>query len=456
MIMSSVTLKSNFLIVALKKIAHLRLSLFLILCVVFGGTSQDVIAPKLVLYLISLIVIGGCLSFLTRQSRLWKIRSLFYAWLAFFVAHLIYLIPLPPSIWTKLPGRDSISHGFEVLGTNLPWLPMSVSPENTFFSLFNFLPPLAVILLFGTIVRGREIIIALWMLTVSVILLVVLGLSQVSISDAGFHFYNNTNLNSAVGFFSNANHFGIFLLMCIPIIGFFADYHRKNAHNGQNGVVAFCYIAILSALLGIGASGSLASYLLIIPVIVGTLFLSSSGTKRKQIYLIGLGASLVLAIVLDIFVWNGLQSELIEKLTTVDKNSRQIMFENTYNLGDMFFPFGSGPRSFEDAYRLVEVAGYRTIPHAHNEYVEVFAEFGILGLAGILAVILWLGKTIVQSIRAAKPTSNIGKFLCITVSTVLVHSLVDYSLRTITVMTLLCFCLCIILLVNKDVQLFED
>ena len=135
---------------SLEFISNIRLSLFLLLCFIFGGTSQDIVAPKLGLYLISLLAIGYCLTVLNRESKFWDLKSMNMILGAFFIAHVVYLIPLPPGIWSHLPGRDFIVQGYQTLQVDLPWLPLSIAPEKTYFSLFDFLPPLALILMIGT------------------------------------------------------------------------------------------------------------------------------------------------------------------------------------------------------------------------------------------------------------------------------------------------------------------
>ena len=112
-----------------------RLSLFLILCFILGGTSQDIVPPKLVLYLISLLLIGVCLSVMTMKSNIWKMKPLVGILGAFLIIYALYLVQLPPSIWSGLPGRDVIAQGYQTLGVDLPWLPLSTTPEKTFFSL---------------------------------------------------------------------------------------------------------------------------------------------------------------------------------------------------------------------------------------------------------------------------------------------------------------------------------
>ena len=370
----------------LNLILSFRLSFFLVLCLILGGTSQNIVTPKLPLYLYSLFMIGISMSAMNKNNRLWKLKPILLIWGLFFCVHILYLIPLPPSLWGSLGGREIITQGFELLETPLPWLPLSVTPEKTFFSLFDFLPTLAIILMMGTVVNGQEFSRALWTLGGFVIMSAMLGLLQVSGSFPNLYFYEITNLKSAVGVFSNANHYGILLLICIPLTVFLADHHRSNADFGMNSTYAFCGIAVLSALLGIGLSGSLSSYLLLLPVLAAVMFLWTWGKRLKHIYLTGIVISLLSVLLFDILIWNDLHSEITDRFASVDKTSRTIMFENAYEMGKLYFPFGSGPGSFSDSYRLLEETTRLTTPHAHNDYIEVFVEFGILGLIGIVSV----------------------------------------------------------------------
>ena len=59
---------------------------------------------------------------------------------------LVQLIPLPPSLWSALPGRSIISASYRAAGLSLPWLPLSLDPAATWRSLLTLLPPVAVFL----------------------------------------------------------------------------------------------------------------------------------------------------------------------------------------------------------------------------------------------------------------------------------------------------------------------
>ena len=54
---------------------------------------------------------------------------------------LVQLVPLPPWLWTELPNREQMVAVFGLLGQELPWLPISVSPSATWVSIcFPLLP----------------------------------------------------------------------------------------------------------------------------------------------------------------------------------------------------------------------------------------------------------------------------------------------------------------------------
>ena len=430
-----------------KLASFFRLSVFLLLCLILGGTSQDIVDPKLPIYLASLIIIGCCLSVVKIDSKIWRLKTLVILWCMFVIVQLAYLIPLPPSIWTELNGRDTIVQGFEIIGAELPWLPLSVTPEKTLFSLFDFLPSLALILLMGTVVTPREFKVALWSLGAFVIISVVIGMMQVG-GATTMYYYENTNQGSAVGFFSNANHFGIMLLMSVPLLACLADQNTK--------AFTFSIIAILAAILGIGLSGSLASYLLIIPVLAATLFVGSRTIKMKKLYMVGVFISLISALLFDMFIWNNMQSEILDKFTSIDTSTRRVLFDNTYQITKEFFPFGSGLGSFSDVYRLVEEAGRRTIPHAHNDYIEIISEMGVIGISGLIFIFFWLGKNIYDSSFSQGAGRNSAKFMAIAIVAIGIHSIFDYPLRTIAIMTLTVFVICSINLLNKDIKIIEN
>src|SRR5690606_33520132 len=137
--------------------------------------------------------------------------------LAFFLLVALQLVPLPPEIWSALPGRKVLVEGFEALNACLPELPLSMAPEETILALPRFLTPLAGVAVAAK-TPGRTL--TTYLLRTLVIIAaasVMLGLAQVfSGRDSPFYFYAFTNWGQPVGFMANANHQASFLLRILP------------------------------------------------------------------------------------------------------------------------------------------------------------------------------------------------------------------------------------------------
>ena len=139
---------------------------------------------------------------LTRQMRV----ALLFC-LAIAALPLIQLIPLPPWLWTRLPNRELSAAAFDIVGSAVPWMPISVSPQATWLSALSLVPPLAIFL--GTLLlsyRERRLL-SLVILAVGIISVFV-GLIQVAQGQGSpLRFFRITNPTEAVGFFANRNHF---------------------------------------------------------------------------------------------------------------------------------------------------------------------------------------------------------------------------------------------------------
>ena len=105
--------------------------LYLLLCLVLGGASGGGILVNMLLQLLAIPLILWSLlahrgSPLPTAGR--QLLILLFLAMLLVVAQ---LVPLPPSIWTDLPGRGWIAEGYRALGLALPWLPLSLAPHAT-------------------------------------------------------------------------------------------------------------------------------------------------------------------------------------------------------------------------------------------------------------------------------------------------------------------------------------
>jgi O-antigen ligase len=113
-----------------------------------------------------------------------------------------------------------------------------------------------------------------------------------------------------------------------------------------------------------------------------------------------------------------------------------------------WLPLGSGIGSFDTVYRSVEPLdrlGPLYLNQAHNDYLETWLEAGWPGVALIIAFLVWYGRRLWAAWRA--PTSRERDFqraASIALLIMLVHSAVDYPLRTVFLAMMFAVCAAIL------------
>jgi O-antigen ligase len=113
-------------------------------------------------------------------------------------------------------------------------------------------------------------------------------------------------------------------------------------------------------------------------------------------------------------------------------------------------PFGSGLGSFLRVYRLYESPDTVTttyVIHAHNDYAELALELGLPGVILFLLFLAWW-TTAVWSVWRNGGGGPFARAASIASSAILVHSLVDFPLRTAAISA--CFAMCLALLTDRQ------
>lgn len=108
------------------------------------------------------------------------------------------------------------------------------------------------------------------------------------------------------------------------------------------------------------------------------------------------------------------------------------MAANSFALARDFAPVGSGLGTFPKLYQLTEDPAKVDrwyVNHAHNDYLELAVETGLAGVLLILAFLLWWGRSVWRMLRS--PSSDqFAVAGAIASAATLMHSMVDYPLRT--------------------------
>ncbi|MFZ1367239.1 MAG: hypothetical protein WAR58_07205, partial [Sphingorhabdus sp.] len=193
------------------------LPLWLWLCLLLGGASQGGAIAN------SVLQVGGAALialWLWNGKRL-NIRQdehiLFYLLIAAMVWIAIMFVPLPPTIWQLLPGRDFVAEGYRLLGMKLPWLSMAMAPDRALRSALVLLVPIATWLLVRRMDQTSRRRMAMGIAVIAAISAAI-GLLQMSTGpNSVLRLYSPTNQDSPVGFFANTNHFSLFLACSLPL-----------------------------------------------------------------------------------------------------------------------------------------------------------------------------------------------------------------------------------------------
>ena len=443
----------QFLIETSKYLMTWRLSLLLTLCIILGGTAQDVITYKIPLYLVSLLFIGQALS--SKQCRPLSnlLRpSIILAGL-FLLLFILQLIPLPPSIWSSISGREIVTEGYALIGEELPWLPISLTPEKTFFSLFGFIPIMAVIIVVQLSATKKEIEYSISAVIFITILSLLLGMLQSLGGLRNLTLYEYFNEGFPVGFFANLNHQACLIAIVMPLAILMA-FGRKSPRHFRNGINPSKFLAMSSVIIiSIGAIflGSGAGYLLLVLGVILSIFILSRG-KRHSKTIIAIGLIAIGGILIDGFFLSGQIQALVSKFTVDSQTSRLTINKTTLTVIKDYWLFGAGAGSFSDIYNLYEdrsTIGQTYVNEAHNDYLQIIVEFGVLGFLIIVAGIVCFLSITLKALSGTRPINTQLLFYCLAVLMPVLHALVDYPLRTISIAAVSMY---LLLLIDRATQ----
>ena len=405
---------------------------YVLLCIAQGGSVQGVWGVA-VLQLLAITIIGWSLLARNTQTLSGSAKALFViAGLTVLIA-IIQLIPLPPAMWAALPGREQIVEGYRLLGQRPPSLPVSLAPYETAATVLTLLPPLAVLI--GMLVAGAYraswLAIAVLAGAFAAVLLGSLQVGSFGPTDSPWYLYSDTNTGVATGFFANSNHMATLLVISVPFLFAFIAELRRQAKNHRAGsaVMLVAVAGILVLLVGIFLNGSLAVLLLGPAVVItsATMLLPQGMRLRGPLTVVALVS---IAAILMVYLTPLNDKVAASNATSFD--SRQTMWSTTIPAIKDNLPLGSGVGTFQQVYPQYEdpaAVNSTFVNHAHNDYLEIALETGIPGALLVVAFLLWWGNRAVPIWRSAA-VDRYALAGSIASAAILVHSLVDYPLRT--------------------------
>jgi hypothetical protein len=400
---------------------------------------------------------------LTRQMRV----ALWFC-LALAALPLIQLIPLPPWLWTRLPGREPSAAAYEVLGYATPWMPISVSPGATWLSALSLVPPLAIFVSTLLLSYRERRLLSLVALAIGIVSVFV-GLIQVAQGPGSpLRFFQITNPTEAVGFFANRNHYAA-LIYSLLLLAVAWTVHASTALGARLEKRQYDAMPILAAiggftvlvifLAGEAMARSRAGLALTMVALFGALvlgFANHRGITFRSIatgissrlnfnrLLSGFSPTKLLVIAVTLAVTFSLQFALyrIQERFTADPADdwRRIFLPVSVKAAKAYMPLGSGVGTFVSVYPLFETPEDTLINtyanRAHNDLVEAWLESGVIGIVLLGIFVSWLLLRSSAVWRNPPPLGasdldwSLARAATIIIGLLLVHSFVDYPLRT--------------------------
>ncbi|MER9214735.1 O-antigen ligase family protein [Mesorhizobium sp. M0663] len=213
------------------------------------------------------------------------------------------------------------------------------------------------------------------------------------------------------GLFANVNHFSALLFVSIPFVVYYGLF-RGHLLSGSFGLIALLLLLL--------AAGSRAGVLIGLAITVLSVVFLSARSRAS-----GFGVLLIF-IALSIYTisaWTKLDAQALDPAFGRGEFARTTIEGIKDN-----WATGIGFGNFQKAYQIYERAGMifrEYVNHAHNEYLEITFE------GGIPAILLMVGYFVLLFAALARVRRDpFQKAAFLSVSFLLIHSLVDYPLRT--------------------------
>lgn len=407
-----------------------------------GGGARGDIQSLVILRPLSVLVAG--FGFATLQPEHLRVyRTLFVFAFSLFALTSLHLVPLPPEIWTALPGRAAISTIDRVAALGQVWRPLSLVPFGAWNAFYSLFAPLATLTL-AVQIREHEKMTLLQVILALGLVSGIMGIFQVvGSADGILYFYQITNNGSAVGLFSNRNHQAIFLASMFPLLTAFAiaDVRTPERFRSRALVSLAAGFVLIPLLLVTGSRAGLIVGLIgisTVPLIHRRPALQMPAKRKARkvglYYTAGGFSAAGLTLLTVLFA----RAQAFERLSAADPTEelRFKVWQPIVQMGWKYFPFGSGIGSFVEVYQIDEpfsVLSFNYLNHAHNDWLEVFMTAGLPGITLLLAaVVAWIlgtfrafrGKEVISSNQTlARAGSVITGLLGLA-------SLGDYPLRT--------------------------
>lgn len=420
--------------------AALLLLVFLAALALTGGTSRPDSLSQPLARLAAVLTIAGFVA-APWPYRGQALRPAFALLGLVAAITLVQLVPLPPGLWSALPGHAPYLASADSAGIAQPWRPINLVPDRGWNSLFVLLVPLAMLTGLAHLSSRRRVSM---LLPVAVLALAsaIWGLAQLSGGpDSVLRPYQYSSDQFASGFFANRNHQALLLACALPVLAAWAtipDIRQEDRRTRGYVSIGICAFLVLmlpttGSRAGIGlAVIGIAVAVALVWAAVRRLLDRSSRRRRRALLGYGVGGFAAFVALLVVFGRNEAIRRLYELNTGED--IRVQAFPIAWRMTREFFPAGIGMGAFEIVYRRFEPfdqLSTQYLNQAHDDVLQLALEAGVAGVLLLVVAAVWWARASWRAWRAPpSPERQAARAGSAILLMTFAASLFDYPLRT--------------------------
>lgn len=363
----------------------------------------------------------------------------FWLLLATVLLVLLQLVPLPPSLWGALPGREFL---LSAPLSQETWRSWSLAPSTTINAASSLIVPVAILYLVSAMPQeGRA-----WLPTILLAVIfcsMLVGLLQFS----GFRIDNpfiNDSVGAVSGTFANRNHFALFLGFGCLIAPVWAFAGKQSA--GWRAPVALALITLFAlTILATGSRAGILTGLLALALGLALCWHDVRGALRGAPRWVfpALIAAIVGVVLLFVLVSIAAdRAESVRRAFEIDpgQDMRARGMPTVLSMIAAYFPVGVGFGGFDPIFRQHEpflLLKPTYFNHAHNDFLEVALDGGLPALLLLFVAIGWYVIASVRAWPARGQHAVLPKLGSAMLLLIFVASVFDYPARTPMMMAMI-------------------
>lgn len=415
--------------------SFLLLAIFLAALWLAGGASRGDVMGKVIVQGVTWAILIAAIVFV-RWTSFRDLRIVTILLAAAVALPLLQLIPLPPSLWQTLPGREPFAQGLlQTLGA-LPWGQVSLSPGNTINAASSLIVAVTALLLLSSI-ENRE---RAWLISAFIVLAtgsMSIALAQFSLGRFSQPLINYTGDIS--GTFANRNHFALFMALGCVTIPLWALRRSHRRSQWRLPVAAGLYLLFILTAMASGSRAGLIVTVLALPI--GVLIVREDAKSRLRGQPHWIAAALLVGGVSLIALVIGLSITLdravsVDRLFTanIEKDMRVQGSGTILSMMFQYFPIGTGLGSFDPLFRIHEpfaLLKQTYFNRAHDDFIEITLDSGVAGLLLLASALAWWMWASWRTWFGGNSSDILlGRLGSAIIFLVLLASIVDYPART--------------------------